>query len=306
MVKNKGKGPAQPPQQKKARPSAPSSSQCAKPREGKGSRPASPPATAPNPPPLSASFADAAAGTSQQQQQQPSRVSSPIIDVEMAGSRSASPPGTAAPANTTTTSTTTQTPAGQSGAGQKASSGPKGTKRRLALPDWTVGEPLFRVKEWEAYQRPPPKVSHQFVAYVSLKDLSLKARDIIIAGANFFGRDLVAAEVFAASWQIAFAFPTAQLADAAAKHGLPYDETILPLERRADYQPRLRRLTVSNVDCTSPKAAVQALQKYFATYGRVLDVTPRYWADTHVHNGVWHVTLDCKQCKVNQPPRRST
>ena len=182
MVKNKGKGPAQPPQQKKARPSAPSSSQAAKPREGKGSRPASPPATAPNPPPLSASFADATAGKSQQQQQQPSRVSSPIIDVEMAGSRSASPSGTAAPANTTTTSTTTQTPAGQSGAGQKASSGPKGTKRRLALPDWTVGEPLFRVKEWEAYQRPPPKVSHQFVAYVSLKDLSLKARDIIIAG----------------------------------------------------------------------------------------------------------------------------
>src|SRR6185295_15248493 len=29
---------------------------------------------------------------------------------------------------------------------------------------------------------------------------------------------------------------------------------------------------------------------------------PRYWANTTVHNGIWHVTLDVKQTKVAQPP----
>jgi hypothetical protein len=166
-----------------------------------------------------------------------------------------------------------------------------------------MGKPLFQVEDWESYQRPPPKVPHQFVAFVSLKDSSFTAKDVIVAGAKAFGKDLVAADVFTASRQIAFAFPTAARADAAVKTGLLMtEETTLPLARRADYQPLLRRLTVSNVDCTSPAAAVKALRAYFKPHGRVLDVTPRYWADTHVHNGVWHVTLDAKQNEVNRAP----
>jgi len=279
--KKKGTG-SNPPAQKKARsraPSAsnPSTSTTAKPQGKEGSRPASP-SPAQDPPPLQHSFAEAAAGTRTQQQ----RASSPIIDVDMEGSGDGSPSGTAAPKNTTTTADTSQTQADQSAVGQKASSGPKGTKRKLAIPKYVLGKSLFQVKEWESYQRPPPKVPHQFVAFASLKDSSFTAHDVIVAGAKRFGKDLVAADVFTASRQVALSFPTAAVADAAVNSGLPMDEeSRLPLTRRADYQPSLRRLTVSNVDCTSPSAAVKALRAYFKTYGQVLDVAPRYWADTH-------------------------
>src|ERR671927_2012275 len=54
---------------------------------------------------------------------------------------------------------------------------------------------------------------------------------------------------------------------------------------------------------TAPRRQLlKALKAYFSTYGKVLDVAPHYWADTHVHNGVWHVTVDAKQHKVNQVP----
>ena len=87
---------------------------------------------------------------------------------------------------------------------------------------------------------PAPKVSHQFVAFVSLKDSSFTARDVIVAGVTAFGKNLVAADVFTASRQIAFAFPTAACADTAVTTGLRMtEETTLPLARRADYQPQL-------------------------------------------------------------------
>ena len=54
---------------------------------------------------------------------------------------------------------------------------------------------MYEVPEWESYQRPPSKVPHQFVAFVSLKESSFSAADVIVAGAHFFGKDLVAADV---------------------------------------------------------------------------------------------------------------
>ena len=135
---------------------------------------------------------------------------------------------------------------------------------------------------------PFPKVLHQFVAFMLLKNLSLTAHNVIIAGTQFFSKDFVTTDVFAALRQITFGFPTVEKTDAAAKSGFPINaDTPLPLTHQADYQPTLRQLTVSNVDCTLPSAALKALKAYFSTYGRVLDVTPRYWADTHVHNGMW-------------------
>ena len=89
-------------------------------------------------------------------------------------------------------------------------------------------------------KRPPPKVPHQFVAFVSLKESSFSAGDVIVAGARTFGKNLVAADVFTASRQVAFAFPTAAIAAAAVAHGLPMDEeTTLFLDRRADYIPQI-------------------------------------------------------------------
>src|SRR6185295_1654981 len=73
----------------------------------------------------------------------------------------------------------------------------------------------------------------------------------------FFGKDLVAADVFEASCQITFGFLTAEKADATATSGLPIaDNTTLSLTHQADYQPTLRQLMVSNVDCTLPLAVL--------------------------------------------------
>src|SRR6185312_6915866 len=46
----------------------------------------------------------------------------------------------------------------QSGAGQKASSAHRGTKRRLAMPVWQLGDSFFRDAAFESYTRPPPQV----------------------------------------------------------------------------------------------------------------------------------------------------
>ena len=76
----------------------------------------------------------------------------------------------------------------------------------------------------------------------------------------------------------------------------------VPLQRRADYQPIIRKLTVANVDCTSPKGAVAALLRYFGDFGHVLDITPRYWKDTTFHNNVFHVTMDTRPAKGKAAP----
>jgi len=300
--KNKGAGSGQPTQKKtrlgeSSTTSTNTSNTTAAKPHGKDGRPTSP-ATAKDPPPPTPSAEGTADTTTTQQ-----RPNSPIIDVEMTGSRASSPSRTAAPKDSTTTTPPSYAKVAQSPAGPKASSGPTGTKRRLAVPNWSVGKSMYEVPEWESYQRPPPKVPHQFVAFVSLKESSFSAADVIVAGAHFFGKDLVAADVFSASRQVAFAFSTAAQATAAVKRGLPMDEeTTLSLDRRSDYIPQIRRLTVSNVDCTSPAAAVKALRTYFKPHGRVLDITPRYWADTHVHNGVWQVSLDVNKNEVNRAP----
>jgi hypothetical protein len=298
------KGTGAPPQKKTRTGESSSSSSKAKPQQEEGAKPPAP-KTAPIPPPLEGTFAAAAAGTTTRQSRAPTPV---LVDTDMA-SRAASPNGTAAK-DTTDTTDTPNPQATQSAGDQKASSGPKGTKRRLAIPEWSLGESLFRVAEslfrvaeWDSYMRRPPKVCHKYVAFASLQGSSLKACDVIRAAIRQFGKKFIASDVFAASQQVAICFLTAELADDAAASGLILDETTtLPLSRRADYQPQIRKLTVSNVDSTSPKEAVHALKQHFTPYGRVLDITPRYWLDSHVHNGVWHVTLDVKQCKVNQAP----
>ena len=296
---SKGKATAAPAQKKTRTDGASGSTSTAAAKSGStGSHPSTPPQTAPPPPPQTQSYAETAANPPPEK-----RAPTPRIEVqdEVMASRAASPTGE--PSRTSPDHSADRPQGDQSGDRRKASSVPQGTKRKLAVPNYVMGKSLFQVAEWESYQRPPPKVPHQFVAFVSLKDLSFTAKDVIVAGAKAFGKDLVAADVFTASRQLAFAFPTAACADAAVKSGLPMsEETTLPLTRRADYQPLQRRLTVSNVDCTSPAAAVKALRAYFKPYGRVLDVTPRYWADTHVHNGVWHVTLDVKKFEINQAP----
>jgi hypothetical protein len=263
--------------------------------------PKDPSRTAPSPPPLPklAAVAGAAAHTANAAWNDP-----PLREEEMADTQTASSAGATAPktATTTTTNTTTFAQAAQSGAGKKASSGPQGTKRRLAVPDWTLGKSLFRVQEWDSYMRPPPKVAHRYVVFASLKDTSFTASDVIRAGSQSFS-DLVAVDVFAASQQVALAFTTATAADVAAERGLLMRlDARLSLTRRADYQPDIRKLTVAGVDCTSPKAALKALKEFFTPYGRVLDVAPRYWMDTHIHTGVWHVTIDRHQHQVADAP----
>jgi hypothetical protein len=110
------------------------------------------------------------------------------------------------------------------------------------------------------------------------------------------------AENFPSSQQVALGFTSTTHADEAARTGIQVGETLVPLTRRPDYRPSLNKLTVSGVDCTFPKEAVHALMNYFTHYGRVLDITPRYWAGTKVHNGVWHVTLDRNFTKSKTPP----
>lgn len=45
----------------------------------------------------------------------------------------------------------------QSGNGQKASSAPKGQKRRLVMPAWRVGGSYYRADDYESVMRPPRK-----------------------------------------------------------------------------------------------------------------------------------------------------
>src|SRR6185295_7589981 len=65
--------------------------------------------------------------------------------------------------------TADQSGGNQSGDKGKASSVPKGTKRRLVLPDWILGPSLFRDSDWSSYMRPPPKVPHAYVAFIDMK-----------------------------------------------------------------------------------------------------------------------------------------
>ena len=128
-----------------------------------------------------------------------------------------------------------------------------------------------------------------FKEAVTLPDVS----DVIRAAAHQFGQELVAADVFPASMQVALAFTSAAAADSAATTGLLTDgENWLPLSRRPAHRPRIEKITVSGVDSTDPAQALLNLGNYFSHYGRVLEISPRYWADTQVHTGTWHVTVD--------------
>lgn len=182
----------------------------------------------------------------------------------------------------------------QSEAAGKASSGPKGTKRRLTVPGWEIGE-LYKHDDYESYMRPPPHVNHKHVVYASFKQAASlpDVSDVIKAAALQFGTDLVAADVFPASQQIALAFTSAKAAAAAAATGLVDNgEVWQVLTHRAPHRPRLEKITVSDVDTTDPIKACMALGEYFSHYGTVIEVAPRYWEDTSVHTGTWHVTID--------------
>src|SRR5690349_17272133 len=88
----------------------------------------------------------------------------------------------------------------QSGTAKKASSGLRGTKRSLALPDWELGLSQHRVDDWVSVMRPPPQVNHQHVVFASFKDAKdlPKARDVVAAAYAQFDHKLVAMDVFPA------------------------------------------------------------------------------------------------------------
>jgi len=214
---------------------------------------------------------------------------SPGVSYTTAASGSAAAPVISldAPATGTTLSSSNQ-----SAAASKAQSGAKGVKRPLQVPNWRIGAPMFQAANWESIMRPPPSSPHDYVVFASLKDVDVSAEDVIILAASTFSYNLVAADVFSMSQQIGLAFTSAEAASAALTTGLVHDETVIPLARRSDHRPDLVRLTISGVNCTNPKQACQHLVQYFSYYGSVVDVTPRFWANTTVHNGVWHVTVD--------------
>ena len=56
-----------------------------------------------------------------------------------------------------TTAQTAQPTPDQSGNGQKASSAPKGQKRRLVMPAWRVGGSYHRAEDYDSIMRPPRK-----------------------------------------------------------------------------------------------------------------------------------------------------
>ena len=180
--------------------------------------------------------------------------------------------------------------------------GPQGSKRKRSAPEWDTGKSMYRVDEWESYMRPPPQVPHQFVVFALLKGLDLEMKDVLKAAMQQHGKIIVAADVFLVSQQIAFACFTRKQANDLMEKGLTCNDMQIPLQRRADYQPIIRKLTVANVDCTSPTGALAALLKYFSDFGHVLDVTPRYWKDTTFHNGVFHVTMDTRPAKGKAAP----
>jgi len=198
-----------------------------------------------------------------------------------------------APASTTTT--TAKPGLDQSGAGQKASSAHRGTKRRLAMPAWRLGDSFFRDAAFESYTRPPPQVNHKHVVFASLKDVDPlpDMHDIVLAAYHQFEYRVVAIDVFTASMQVALAFTTAAHADDAAKDGLILDnDFVIPCTRRPNYRPIVETVHVYGTDCTNPDHTSDALAHYFGHYGKVIDIAPRYWEDTPILTGTWQVMLD--------------
>ena len=117
-------------------------------------------------------------------------------------------------------------------------------------------------------------LTHDYVVFASLKDVDVPAEDVIILAATTFSYHLVAADAFAMSQQVGLAFTSAAAASDALTTGLVHDETVIPLVHRADHRPDLKKLTISGVNCTSPKLACAQLVQYFSAYGTVVDVTP--------------------------------
>jgi hypothetical protein len=131
---------------------------------------------------------------------------------------------------------------------------------------------MYRVDDWESLMRPPPASANEFVVYASCQDIEIATEDVILAALEKFPDTLGAVDVFSTSRQIGLAFVTAEAADDAFKAGLTHDETVIPLARRVDHRPNLKKLTVSGMNCTDPHAACAALVQYFGNYGRVVDV----------------------------------
>src|SRR5262245_45246178 len=214
----------------------------------------------------------------------------------------------AAPAPTQPSVPVIDLTADQSGDSQKASSGPKGTKRRLDMPDWEEGLAEYEVDDYASVLRSPPQVNHKHVVFASFKDAQHlpQSSDVILAAAHQFGHQVVAVDVFAASCQYALAFTLAKHADAAVTAGLHLDnDVIVPLTRRPQHRPVIEKVTVSDVDCTNPVAAGRHLAAYFGQFGRVLKVAPRVWAGTHILTGTWHVTVDIAartKDTITEPP----
>jgi hypothetical protein len=151
---------AKKPAEKKARSASPEpSGSAAGAKEPAGETARSPtPELAPPPPTQLGSYADAASGAHSGASAGAS-VPVPPSNDQMDTSRAASPSGE--PTNTTSAdlewgSGADQAQENQSKGKAKASSGPKGTKRRLPAPDWSLGQSMYRVKEWASYMRPPP------------------------------------------------------------------------------------------------------------------------------------------------------
>src|SRR4030095_1785662 len=129
----------------------------------------------------------------------------------------------------------------------------------LNVPAWRLGAPMYRVDDWESLMRPPPASANDFVVYASCKDIEIATEDVILAALTKFPDILVAVDVFSTSRQVGLAFVTAEAATDAFQAGLAHDETVIPLARRADHRPDLKKLTVSGMDCTDPTAACTAL-----------------------------------------------
>jgi hypothetical protein len=142
--------------------------------------------------------------------------------------------------------------------------------------------------------RPPPESAHDNVVYASLANTTFTVAGFIKAARAQFDHAIAAVDVFLTAKKIALAFTDVDAAKAAAETGLVTGNLTTPLVYRASRAVKLTKFTVSNTNCTRPQRTASAIVEIFSKWGKVVDVTPRFWRDSPYHTGAWHVTIVAK------------
>jgi hypothetical protein len=119
-------------------------------------------------------------------------------------------------------------PTNQSEEERKAPSADQGPQR-LKVPDWTLGNPMYRSSDYASLLRPPPATAHYNVVYVSLEETTLSIGNVLRAAQAQYGSAIVAADVFPTSKKVALAFAETTEAIKAAGTGLTVGDSTLEL-----------------------------------------------------------------------------